>query len=574
MSTCRIPPVVLMIGFLAATSGEQARTYAQSPPMTAKTLVHSPYVPEDYELFHNDEFDGSATLDTSKWYPAFLPHWSDSSHIAYAQTRYVIENGVLKLRTLQSEHTTWSPWDPNIKSAVMSGEYAGSAGSKFGLHEFGGCRANPSCQVWSGQSDQFEKLAVTKYGYFEIRAKACPTAYCAWWMIGFEDDPTRSGEIDVFEFNHNKWLDPSDGITKCAHFGIHRWDDPNLAGENYFHDTNCSYANQWHVYGLLWTEESVTLFIDGQQIKTIDESPDYEMVTILDASNGNGHASLPTGVRNQFEIDYFRIYKNRRVDDSTATMLGGTPGWGHVAAHAVDGVPSTYAQSYTENWDLEVDLQGLYAVEKVIYWPLVHWATHYTIQVKGATGVWATVATVTNGTYNKHTHVFSPPVSARYVRMDVTQENASGDYAHAMRELSVYGIPNVGGQRPATMLNGSPGWGHVPGRAVDETTTLYAQSYTENWDLEVELADEASIQRIVYRPNWANWAKDYTIQVKREAGDWETVALVTGNGSGVRTHVFDPPVKARYVRFEVSAENTSGDYAHAIHELEIYGVPE
>ena len=46
-----------------------------------------------------------------------------------------------------------------------------------------------------------EATQINQYGYYEMRAKmqAGGGVHCAWWLIGFEDDPNQSCEIDIFE---------------------------------------------------------------------------------------------------------------------------------------------------------------------------------------------------------------------------------------------------------------------------------------------------------------------------------------------------------------------------------------
>jgi hypothetical protein len=553
----------LILLAVAPTIGE-----GQTPPQD------SPYVPTGYDLVHSDEFDGP-TLDTTKWHSSFLPHWSDDAHFPYAQARYVIEGGILKLQTRLSESSAshwWSPWDPNIKSGVMTGEFSGAAGTQVGLHRFSYCRLNVlgNCVVWSQFANQSDRLAVTRFGYFELRAKACPVAGCTWWMVGFEENPQHSGEIDVLELNHGR---PPSWQNKCAHFGVHKWDDPYLFEEAHLYSETCDQFHEWHVYGLLWLPDRVTLFMDGQEVRTIHQSPQYEMVTILDVSNGAGHPTLPTGVRNQFEIDYFRIYKDRRIDNVQASMANGEPGWGNVPERAVDSDLFTYAQAYTEKWDLLANLSILHAVHKIVVRPSwANWAKDYVLRVVREPGAATTIATVAGATNESREFVFDPPVVARSIRMNVSQENASGDFAHAVEEFEVYGEPNLAQTAVASMLNSEPGWGHLASHAVDGDRATYAQATTENWGLQVVLEAESFIERIVYTPSAVNWARDYAIKVRTEGGTWQTVRTVLNADGTVRTHVFDPPVWARRVRLVVASENTTGDYGHGVDEFEIYGM--
>ncbi|MEM7129268.1 MAG: discoidin domain-containing protein [Chloroflexota bacterium] len=552
----------------------------------AAGLAHSSFVPDGYELFFNDEFSGSS-LNNDKWYPYLLPHWSDAAHERNARARLQMNNGTLKLQTWYGDGY-WSPKNYNVKSVIMSGQYSGNAGSHVGLHTKAMCDYNQGqcIPVWNKYANQHKKLAVTKYGYFELRAKACPTGYCAWWMIGFEDDSKKSGEIDILEITHKP--ETTKGVWKnCVHFGLQKWTDPNLtAADRLFYDNktipggnsnagSCSdLSEQFRTYGLLWEKDRLTFFIDGVQIKQINESPNYEMLTALDVSDWHNDEHLfQFPIANQFEVDYFRIYKNTRVQDASASMLNGSPGWGHKASHAIDGNTNTYAQSYSKNWDLQVDLKKTHAVEKIVFHPnWANWARNYTIKVKREDGSWSTIKTVNNAGNNKRTFTFNPPVPARYVQLDVTSQQ--GSYAHGIHEFEVHGKPNLAEDKPVTMLNGSPGWGHVTSRSVDGRGDTYTQSYSEKWDMKIDLGDEASVEQIVYRPNWANYAKNYEIRAIREDGSSTQIARVKNGNQNGRIFYFTSPKKARYIQFNVFGENRSGDYAHAIHEFEVYGTPE
>jgi len=552
---------------------QAADVYAQG---IESNIVHSDYVPEGYELFHNDEFN-STTLDLTKWYPSYLPHWSDAAHIDYAIARYEMSNGTLKLKTLSYEGIShkeqfWSPFNTHINSGIMSGQFSGPRGSQVGLHKERICSSaediNKTCSVYGAHKNQFQKMAVTKYGYFEIRAKICPAGNCAWWMIGFEDDATKSGEIDILEIDHYN------SSQKCAHFGTHAWNDPNLQDESKSYA--CPNSQEWHTYGFLWTPTTISLHIDGKHKSTLNQSPNYEMLTIFSASNGDGNSNLPSNVRNQFEIDYFRIYKETGIKNIIPSMIGGKVGWGHKANRAVDGSTGTYAQSDTEKWDLKIDLNKLHMVDKIVYKPNgTNWAKKYQIQVRHEDGNWTTIKNVTNSTNAVQTHIFNPPEVARYIRLRVTRENSAGDIPHAINEFEVHGIPNLVEDQDIEMKRGNPGWGNVISRSVDGRLSTYTQSEKENWNLFATLTDEATIERIIYRPNSANWAKNYTIQVRREGKyRWETVRTVTNSSGGDKEFVFDPPIKARYIRLNVTRENSTGDFAHAINEFEVYGLPE
>lgn len=307
-----IPMTWLFSRALDFNNGQTARA---ALALEASNHSHPASELTNYRLVYHDEFN-QARLDETKWYPYRLPHWTTPATVSGSQAKYTINNGVLTLTT--EEQIAWSPWDQNnVFSTLMTGEYAGQAGSKDGLHEFGNCIQLDECVVSPQFSNLSVQLGVFRYGYFELRAKAPAGSRASWWMVGFEDDPQHSAEIDVFEYNAAK---PTQWGSKCVHFGIHAWEDSNIVGESFYFGDDCTNYQTWNTYGLLWLPDHITLYVNGVPVKTIEQSPRYKMVTILDA------ARWSTEPHNQFEIDYFRVYQLPQIVNLSAKMLNGSPG--------------------------------------------------------------------------------------------------------------------------------------------------------------------------------------------------------------------------------------------------------
>jgi predicted alpha-1,2-mannosidase len=141
-------------------------------------------------------------------------------------------------------------------------------------------------------------------------------------------------------------------------------------------------------------------------------------------------------------------------------MIDGTPAidWGKPTDNAVDGDPSTEAQSTSgEPWSLRVDLGSATTVGRVVINPdWENYPVNYAIKVSDDGTTWTTVAaeTAAGGTANcsaygvttcgqLHTYTFTP-TKARYVQLSVnswasakTGAPASG-YGWALREFEVY----------------------------------------------------------------------------------------------------------------------------------------
>lgn len=137
------------------------------------------------------------------------------------------------------------------------------------------------------------------YGYFEIRAQM-PTGSGGWpafWLLS----PTSTNEIDVFEVNSSS--------PNVINMTVH---DKSLANKSvssaaYLPDA----ATGFHNYGVLWTAETITFYLDGvavYQIPTPDKmhEPMYMLVNLAvggwagDVDNSN----LTTALK----VDYIRAY--------------------------------------------------------------------------------------------------------------------------------------------------------------------------------------------------------------------------------------------------------------------------
>jgi hypothetical protein len=214
------------------------------------------------------------------------------------------------------------------------------------------------------------------------------------------------------------------------------------------------------------------------------------------------------------------------------------------------------------------------------------WNTRdFTIAVSTNGTTWSTVATVTGNTAATTTHTVTP-VSARYVRLNVTTGASSGANTARVYEFEAYGSSgpppvNLALGRTATAdtsCNANEG----PAKAVNGSvsggnTDKWCSGGTDKW-LRVDLGTSASLSRFVVKHAGAGgednaWnTRDFTIAVSPNGTTWSTVATVTGNTAATTTHDVTP-VTARYVRLNVSNGATGGTNTARIYEFEAYGTP-
>ena len=144
-----------------------------------------------WELEFEDTFE-SDTLDRARWLPYYLPHWSSRERAA---ARYEVGGGRLRL-LIEHDQEPWCPeLDGDLRvSSLQTGIFAGPLGSRAGQHRF-----HPDAVVREEQPP--ERLYTPHFGRVELSARALADPRCmvSLWLIGYEDEPERSGELCVCE---------------------------------------------------------------------------------------------------------------------------------------------------------------------------------------------------------------------------------------------------------------------------------------------------------------------------------------------------------------------------------------
>jgi len=137
------------------------------------------------------------------------------------------------------------------------------------------------------------------YGYFEIRAQM-PTGSGGWpafWLLS----PTSANEIDVFEVNSK---DPN-----AINMTTHDKSLPNKAVTSLAYVPDA--ATSFHNYGVLWTAETITYYIDGTAVYQIPtpanmHEPMYLLVNM--AVGGWAGEVDNANLTTAFKVDYVRAY--------------------------------------------------------------------------------------------------------------------------------------------------------------------------------------------------------------------------------------------------------------------------
>lgn len=226
----------------------------------------------NYELVWQDEFNEDQ-LDASKWEIRYPGVRRDAVNTDACVS---LQKGYLALRTQQVDDT--------IYTAMI------------------------------GSQRKFEAT----YGYYEIRCILPQDEghWAAFWlqtpiMGKFIGEPAKAGaEIDIFEYLPNN--------PKHIHHTVH-WD----GYETHHKSVHKLIRNRkfnpktWHTFGVEWTPESYTFYIDGEATfktnKGVSQRKQYIILSLeVGAWAGNiAKASLP----DYYIIDYVRVYQQKSHSD-------------------------------------------------------------------------------------------------------------------------------------------------------------------------------------------------------------------------------------------------------------------
>ncbi len=176
-----------------------------------------------------------------------------------------------------------------------------------------------------------------QYGYIEMKAKMPTVAGCwpAFWMLPDYDvypayvretnqgGAGAGGEIDIVEYL------PNDGDV--SYFSAHSYnvtaeagyDTTYSNGGGYCQSTILNNPEDWHTYGMLWTEDEIIGYLDGQPyFYAVDgtglntavnpnwgfDKPYYIKLNLA-LGGGWGGTIDPNFTSATFEIDYIRVYQ-------------------------------------------------------------------------------------------------------------------------------------------------------------------------------------------------------------------------------------------------------------------------
>jgi beta-glucanase (GH16 family) len=141
-----------------------------------------------------------------------------------------------------------------------------------------------------------------QYGYFEMRADLpdAKGAFPAFWLL--PADGTFTAEIDIMEYI---------GETNSVHNTVHYGPDGAHWTAQSFKSYVADLTNGFHTYGLLWTHDTLTWYVDGTEVVQVATPAGAQkpMFMLVDYAVGGAWAGDTTAsTMPGMAIDYIRAY--------------------------------------------------------------------------------------------------------------------------------------------------------------------------------------------------------------------------------------------------------------------------
>ncbi len=167
-------------------------------------------------------------------------------------------------------------------------------------------------------------------------------------------DSKENGEIDIFEILGRE--------PNNLYYTWHKWDS-NVNDEAQVVDTKQDLSVAYHTYGFEWTPTSMSVYLDGKLLKTMNKSPDYPMLTLLGlyekrAGSWTGAFDSSIPYPKSFDIDYWRTYQ--KIPTSPYTLnVADFPLYGQT--HVVTTVDKTRIASMPSDKQSVINYDQLYS---------------------------------------------------------------------------------------------------------------------------------------------------------------------------------------------------------------------
>jgi CxxC motif-containing protein (DUF1111 family)/beta-glucanase (GH16 family)/predicted lipoprotein with Yx(FWY)xxD motif len=198
-----------------------------------------------------------------------------------------------------------------------------------------------SASFTSARIKSIEKLTV-KYGTIEARIKVPDLGNGLWpafWTLGNNFSQVGwpfCGELDIMEMGHVSAID--DNVVNSRTGSAAHWDNSgDYASYGVFQDAAIDLNDDFHVFRMEWTPESVTTYVDGNWIWSMDitstaefsefHTPHFILFNLAVGGTFTGilnPSDISASFSAEYLIDYVRIYDNGHTVLGGSSLDGGT----------------------------------------------------------------------------------------------------------------------------------------------------------------------------------------------------------------------------------------------------------
>ena len=224
----------------------------------------------DHEF--SDEFNGSS-LDAGKWWP-YNPEWKGREPGYFNPNNVSVDSGYLNI--------------------VMKHEDLDNLPDGYHTYTCGAVQSKNT----------------VLYGYFEVRIRAMDSrGSSSFWF--YNAQPDWWTEIDVFELGAGV-----PGKENVVNMNVHVFRTPT-DGDNHWQkfeewEAPFNLAEDFHVYGLEWDAAAIKFYIEGELVRTVQNTHWHQPLTInFDSETMPDWFGLPEieTLPSTYRIDYIRVWK-------------------------------------------------------------------------------------------------------------------------------------------------------------------------------------------------------------------------------------------------------------------------
>jgi beta-glucanase (GH16 family) len=252
---------------------------------------------QNWQLVWEDNFNGNS-LDLNKWVHDYgtgsqynMWGWGNGELQYYQAQNTTLSNGIATIEVKEEPNGIIDSWN------VLS-YYSSSKITTRGIFDF-------------------------RYGKVEARIKTIDGEgfWPAFWMLPTGGSWPCDGEIDIMEQWGNNYL--TNATTGAAHIGTCPYSQTAHFYQTFStYISSGSYADDFHTYSVIWTEDTIRWYVDEMELFSINPSSYWsipsqhnwpfnsnEWYLMINLAIKQSGPDANTFFPNQMEIDYVRVYQ-------------------------------------------------------------------------------------------------------------------------------------------------------------------------------------------------------------------------------------------------------------------------